>query len=49
MLFTLAVLLFVLWAVGILSGAQLGWWLHVVLVLAVIALAVSIVRRAAAR
>jgi hypothetical protein len=38
MLWTITIILFVLWVVGLVSGAALGWWIHILLVLAVILL-----------
>jgi hypothetical protein len=38
MLWTITIILFVLWVVGLVSGATLGWWIHILLVLAVILL-----------
>lgn len=38
MLWTITIILFVLWIVGLVSGAALGWWIHILLVLAVIML-----------
>ena len=45
MLWTITVILFVLWILGLVSGAQLGWWIHVLLVLAVISLILAVIRR----
>jgi hypothetical protein len=45
MLWTITVILLVLWALGFLSGATLGAWVHVLLVLAVIAFIFAIVGR----
>jgi hypothetical protein len=48
MLWTITIILFVLlWALGMVSGATLGWWIHVLLVLAVIALIFAVLRRGA--
>ena len=47
MLWTITVLLFVLWLLGIVSGATLGSWIHVLLVLAVISLIFAVIRRGA--
>jgi hypothetical protein len=47
MLWTITVILLVLWALGFLSGATLGAWVHVLLVLAVIAFVFAIMRRGA--
>ena len=38
MLWTITIVLFVLWLLGIVSGYTLGNWIHVLLVLAVIIL-----------
>ncbi len=48
MLWTITVILFVLWILGMVSGATLGWWIHVLLVLAVISLIFAIIRRGGA-
>lgn len=48
MLWTITIILFVLWAIGALSGATLGWWIHILLVLAVISLIFAVIRRGTA-
>src|SRR6266542_1828610 len=48
MLWTITIILFVLWALGMVSGATMGWWIHVLLLLAVIALIFAVMRRGAA-
>jgi Family of unknown function (DUF5670) len=48
MLWTITILLVVLWALGMLSGATLGWWVHILLVLAVVSLIFAVMRRGAA-
>ena len=48
MLWTITIILFVLWAIGMVSGATLGWWIHILLVLAVISLIFAVMRRGAA-
>jgi hypothetical protein len=48
MLWTITIILFVLWALGMVSGATMGWWIHLLLVLAVIALIFAVIRRGAA-
>jgi hypothetical protein len=45
MLWTITVILFVLWILGMVSGATMGWWIHILLVLAVISLILAVVRR----
>ena len=44
MLWTLAVILFVLWALGLVSGYTLGSFIHLLLVLAVILVLVRIIQ-----
>jgi hypothetical protein len=48
MLWTITILLVVLWALGMVSGATLGWWVHLLLVLAVISLIFAVMRRGTA-
>lgn len=48
MLWTITILLVVLWALGLLSGSTLGAWVHILLVLAVISLIFAIMRRGSA-
>ncbi len=48
MLWTITVILFVLWIIGLVSGATMGWWIHVLLVLAIISLIFAVLRRGAA-
>ena len=43
MLWTITVILLVLWVLGLVSGAQMGAWVHILLVLAVIGLFVPAV------
>ena len=38
MLWTITVVLFILWLLGVVSGYTLGSWIHVLLVLAIIVL-----------
>lgn len=44
MLWTIAVVLVLLWAVGLVSSYTLGGFIHVLLVLAVISVAVQLIR-----
>lgn len=44
MLETIAIVLFVLWAIGLVSSYTMGGFLHVLLVLAVIMVAVRLIR-----
>jgi hypothetical protein len=48
MLWTITILLVVLWALGMVSGATLGWWIHLLLILAVISLIFAVMRRGTA-
>ncbi len=48
MLWTITILLVVLWAIGMVSGATLGWWIHLLLILAVISLIFAVMRRGTA-
>ena len=47
MLWTITILLLVLWLLGMVSGYTLGAWIHVLLILAVVALVLAIIRRGA--
>ena len=47
MLWTVTILLLVLWLLGMVSGYTLGAWIHVLLILAVIALIFAVIRRGA--
>jgi hypothetical protein len=38
MLWTITIILFILWLVGLISGNAFGGWIHILLVLAVIVL-----------
>jgi hypothetical protein len=48
MLWTITIILFVLWALGMVSGATMGWWIHLLLVLAIISLVFAVIRRGGA-
>lgn len=48
MLWTISIILIVLWALGLVSGSTLGWWVHLLLVLAVIMLILAVIRRGSA-
>ncbi len=48
MLWTVTVILLVLWALGLVSGSAIGSWIHVLLVLAVVSLILAVMRRGAA-
>jgi hypothetical protein len=42
MMWTIAVILLVLWVLGMVSGAHLGLWIHLFLVLALLALILAL-------
>ena len=44
MLYTIAIVLLVLWAVGLLSSYTLGGFIHILLVIAIIAILLRIIR-----
>ena len=48
MLWTITIILLVLWAIGLVSGSTLGWWVHLLLILAVISLIFAVMRRGSA-
>ena len=43
------ILLFSLWVLGLVSGAALGMWIHILLAFALVSLAVAMVRAASRR
>lgn len=45
MFWTIAAILFVLWAMGMVSGAALGWWIHLFLVFALVSLVLAVASR----
>jgi len=44
MLYTIAIVLLVLWAIGLLSSYTLGGFIHILLVIAIIAISLRIIR-----
>ena len=48
MLITLAVILIVLWLLGLITSYTLGGWLHILLVLAIIAIVIRLIAGPAA-
>ena len=44
MLWALTILLLFLWVLGVATSSQLGAWIHILLVLAIISLIVNLVR-----
>ncbi len=44
MLWTVAVVLFVLWALGLVSSYTMGGFIHILLVLAVIVIAINLIQ-----
>ena len=49
MLWTITVILLVLWVLGLASGSAIGAWVHILLVLAIVSLVLAIIRRSSAR
>ncbi len=49
MLWTITIILFVLWVLGLVSGAQMGLWVHLLLVFALVSLVLAVVRRGRGR
>ena len=49
MFWTITFILLVLWMLGLLSGAALGAWVHVLLVLALMSLIIAVVSRGRTR
>jgi hypothetical protein len=49
MLWVISALLFVLWLLGMFSGFTVGSWIHLLLVLAIISMAASLVRQSRPR
>jgi len=47
MLWTIAIILLVLWVLGLVSGSTMGAWVHVLLVLAIVSLIFAVMRRGA--
>ena len=47
MLWTITIILFLLWVVGLVSSYTLGGWIHILLVLAIIALPLVLLIRPA--
>ena len=43
MLWTITVILFILWLLGLVSGYTLGGWIHILIVLAVIVLVFNLI------
>jgi hypothetical protein len=42
MLWTITVILFILWLLGLVSGYTLGGWIHILIVLAVVVLVLNL-------
>ncbi len=45
MLWTITLILFVLWVLGMVSGSTMGWWVHLLLVFALVSLVLAVMRR----
>ena len=43
MLWTITIILFILWLLGLVSGYTLGGWIHILIVLAVIVLVFNLI------
>ena len=48
MLWAIMVISLVLWVLGMVSGATVGWWIHLLLVLAAVSLVSALLRRGTA-
>jgi hypothetical protein len=44
MLWALTILLLFLWVLGVATSSQLGMWIHILLVLAVVSLVINLIR-----
>jgi uncharacterized protein DUF5670 len=44
MLYTIAVVLIILWLLGLVSGYTMGWFIHILLVIAIILVLVRIIQ-----
>ena len=44
MLYTIAVVLLILWLLGLVSGYTMGWFIHILLVIAIILVLVRIIQ-----
>ena len=44
-LWTITLILFVLWVLGLVSGAQMGLWVHLLLLFALVTLILAVARR----
>jgi Family of unknown function (DUF5670) len=42
---TMSIILFVLWALGMISGSTEGYWVHLLLVLSMVALTLAVAQR----
>ena len=45
MLWTIAVILLILWALGLVTGYTMGYFIHILLVIAIIVLIVGFIQR----
>jgi hypothetical protein len=46
MMWMMAAILLVLWVLGMVSGAAVGWWIHLFLLLALVAVTLGVTQRA---
>jgi len=44
MLYTIAVVLIILWLLGLVSGYTMGWFIHILLVIAIILVLVRVIQ-----
>jgi hypothetical protein len=44
MLWTIAVILFILWLLGFIASATFGGWIHILLIIAVVAIVVQLLQ-----
>ena len=44
MLYTIAVILLILWLLGLVSGYTMGWFIHILLVIAIVLVLVRIIQ-----
>ena len=43
MLYTIAVVLIILWLLGLVTGAAMGWFIHILLVVAIVLILVNLI------
>ncbi|WP_224366663.1 lmo0937 family membrane protein [Hyalangium versicolor] len=45
MFWTMSIILFVLWSLGMISGSTEGYWVHLLLIFALVTLTLAVVQR----